>query len=281
MLRTLNFILDHPISGRRPVAALGRYISWQVRSRLKEEVCFSWLNGSMLVVRQGMTGATGNVYCGLHEFVDMAFLLHLLRPNDLFVDAGANVGCFTVLAAKVCEARCISIEPDPLTVRRLRRNVAANRIEELVSIEETAVGATSGVVNLTIGSDTMNHVVPESSEKTRTVRLTPLDLVIGTGHPVMIKMDLEGYEAEALKGAQNILQRKSLLALEIETINRPIKTMLEHAGFIRSFYDPFERRLTPEPTSLRGHNALYIRDIEQVRKRVRQAKRRRVYGVDF
>ena len=45
-----------------------------------------------------MTGATGNIYCGLYEFLDMAFLLHFLRNGDLFGDIGSNIGSYTVLA---------------------------------------------------------------------------------------------------------------------------------------------------------------------------------------
>jgi hypothetical protein len=41
---------------------------------------------SKLLVWKGLTGATGNIYCGLHEFEDMAFLLHFLRPRDLSAD---------------------------------------------------------------------------------------------------------------------------------------------------------------------------------------------------
>jgi hypothetical protein len=51
----------------------------------------------------GMTGATGNLYVGLHEFEEMAFLLHFLRPGDLFADVGANVGSYTILAAVAVE----------------------------------------------------------------------------------------------------------------------------------------------------------------------------------
>ena len=48
-----------------------------------------------------MTGATGNIYCGLHEFIELTFLLHLLRPNDLSLNIGANVGSYIILAARV------------------------------------------------------------------------------------------------------------------------------------------------------------------------------------
>jgi hypothetical protein len=99
---TLRFIVQHPLSSKRPAAARLRYIRWQIESRLRPEVEFTWIEGSKLVVRNGMTGATGNIHCGLHEFADMVFLLHLLRPGDLFVDVGANIGSYSVLASAVC-----------------------------------------------------------------------------------------------------------------------------------------------------------------------------------
>ncbi len=71
-----------------------------------------------------MSGATGNLGVGLHEFVDMAFVVHFLREGDLFLDIGANVGSFTVLAAGVARARSFAFEPIADTARDLRRNIA-------------------------------------------------------------------------------------------------------------------------------------------------------------
>jgi predicted RNA methylase len=70
-----------------------------------------------------MTGATQKIYCSLQEFEDMALLLHVLRPGDLFVDVGANVGSYTILAAGVCGANVISIEPVPSTFTHLADNI--------------------------------------------------------------------------------------------------------------------------------------------------------------
>jgi hypothetical protein len=58
-----------------------------------------------------MACATGNIYTGLHEFEDMSFLLHFLRPADLFIDIGANVGAYTIFASGIVAATSISIEP--------------------------------------------------------------------------------------------------------------------------------------------------------------------------
>src|SRR6516164_2306954 len=92
LIATLEFIVSHPLSRGRPVSALGRFAAWQIASRLRNEIEFDWIEGAKLIVSRGMTGATGNIYCGLHEFVEMSFLLHLLQPNDLFLDVGANIG---------------------------------------------------------------------------------------------------------------------------------------------------------------------------------------------
>lgn len=138
---TMNFILRHPMNRGRPISAIARFAKWQFVSRFRREVDFTWIAGSKLVVSRGMTGATGNIYCGLHEYVDMAFVLHVLRPGDLFLDVGANVGSYTVLAAAVCGASAITIEPDPTTARYLARNISANNIDTRCTIAQTAVGS--------------------------------------------------------------------------------------------------------------------------------------------
>jgi len=61
-------------------------------------IALPFVGGSVLLAIRGMTGASGNWYCGLAEFEDMALVLHALRPGELFVDIGANVGAYSVLA---------------------------------------------------------------------------------------------------------------------------------------------------------------------------------------
>ena len=58
-----------------------------------------------LLVSRGMYGATQNVYCGLNDFEDMSFVLHYLRQDDIFLDVGANIGAYTVLARPRPQAR--------------------------------------------------------------------------------------------------------------------------------------------------------------------------------
>src|SRR5262245_35956083 len=107
-----RFLCSHPLTRDHRFAGFARFCRWQIESRFHREVIVPWVGGVRLAVRRGMTGATGNLYAGLHEFVDMAFTLHFLRPSDLFLDVGANIGSYTLLASGVCRARTIAFEPD-------------------------------------------------------------------------------------------------------------------------------------------------------------------------
>ncbi|MBB5751891.1 FkbM family methyltransferase [Prosthecomicrobium pneumaticum] len=262
------------------MAALGRYVGWQLRSRLQQEIEVSWIEGAKLVVRRGMTGAAGNLYCGLHECADMAFLLHLLRPGDLFVDVGANVGSYTVLASAVCGARSIAIEPDPLTAQALRRNVEANRMVDRVTVVEAAVGADEGTVSFTTGHDTTNHVARSGEAGTREVPLRTLDRLLAGEDPLLIKIDVEGYEPSVFAGARRVIEGDRLAAVIAETVDAAMRSQLAQAGFVEVRYEPFQRKIVSGragPAAAEG-NRLFVRE-NLIRGRLEAAPHRRIAGV--
>ena len=232
-------------------------------------------------MRNGMTGATGNIYCGLHEFVDMGFLLHLLRPGDLFVDVGANVGSYTVLASAVCGAEAIAIEPDPGAAAILRRNVEENKIGDCVEVLEIASGQAAGVAQLTIGNDTTNRITGDISVSTRKVIVKSLDELLVDRVPTLIKVDVEGYEPAVIAGAKRTLTNPSLKAVIIETVTPEIDASLLDAGFCRGNYDPFMRSLhfsNPDKFKYHSANTLYVRGRE-VRDVLLSAPKRNVAGL--
>lgn len=261
--KTLHFILNHPMNRGRPISALARFARWQVQCRLRQETVFNWIGGSKLVVRRGMTGATGNIYCGLHEYVDMQFVLDTVKPGDLFVDIGANVGSYTVLAGKVCGAFTIAVEPDPKTAKSLRRNVEINRIEERTRIIEAALGASKGHIAFTMGRDTVNRVAGPYDTETREVPLTTLDEILDGKVPKVIKIDVEGFEAEVLKGATKTLADSRLKAIISESNDEEVLRILTEAGFKLAHYDP-EHRVLGEVPIHSSNNALMVRGLALV-----------------
>jgi hypothetical protein len=108
LFRLVRFVWNHPMNRSARLAALGRVIRWQLASRLVlGPIALPFINGTYLFATRGMTGATGNWYCGLHEYEDMPFVLHNLKSGDLFVDVGANIGSYSILAAGGVPSVCI------------------------------------------------------------------------------------------------------------------------------------------------------------------------------
>jgi FkbM family methyltransferase len=273
-----RFFSTHPLTRDAPLAAWARLLSWQVRSRLHDEVIISWIGGQRLAVRRGMTGATGNIYVGLHEFADMMLPLHLLREGDLFLDIGSNIGSYTILASGICRAATWAFEPDPETVAALKRNIDLNELTGRVVVHELALGDTDGTVSFTRGLDTINRVAMGGEESVRTVTVRRLDTLTGYNRPLMIKMDVEGYEEPVVRGAHGLLAGDSLKVIELETLTAEIKTTLDHHGFRRAYYDPFCRALTTVPNDQPSSNAVFVRDWDFVAARLAAAPAVEILG---
>jgi FkbM family methyltransferase len=279
MKSTINiarFFATHPLTREAPLRAWARFVSWQLKSRVQDEVLFPWLEGQRLAVRHGMTGATGNIYVGLHEFTDMMLLLHFLREDDLFLDIGANVGSYTVLASGICRAKTWAFEPDPNTLRHLKRNISVNSLDAIVTVSECALGATQGEVPFTVGLDTTNKVAVANDKNVRMVRQERLDTLISGSQPIMVKIDVEGYEEDVLRGAEALLANPCL-NVELETVTPEVTHMLRSNQFERAYYDPFNRRLDREPTDLTSANSLFVRNWRFVITRLATAKKIEIF----
>lgn len=282
ILDLLSYVWTHPLNKAGKLAALGRVMRWQIGVRLAPgPIGVPFVDSTRLLVARGMTGATGNWYCGLHEHCEMAFVLHVLRESDLFLDVGANIGSYTILASGAAGARSIAAEPVPATFRHLRRNIALNDLAERVRCFQGGLSDQAGSLRFTSELDTVNHVLaPGEKAAGVEVPVTTLDDLVGDGVPALIKIDVEGYERPVLMGAQRTLADPRLLAVIMETNgsgerygikdDELVAAMRDH-GFAMYAYDPFARSLTVAERG--GGNTIFVRDLEAVSARVGVARR--------
>ena len=242
-----------------------------------------WLDGSCLVVERGMTGATGNLYCGLHEFADMALVLHYFSDGPgSFVDVGANIGSYSILAAKVCGAPTLAIEPVPSTFERLARNIAANRISDIVDARCMAAGSHSGEILFSSDRDTMNQVVDRSYEgDSVSVPLKTLDELLEGRRTKFWKVDVEGFERQVLDGAKKSLMDDALEIVLLEGDDDSIQATMEEAGFAMRSYDPFTREFSMPSIDGSDGNHVWIRETEGLLCRLKNTPLRTVHGVEF
>lgn len=279
-----TFVWNHPLNTANRVAALGRVVRWQLASRLiAGPIALPFVEGTFLFAMRGMTGATGNWYCGLHEVRDMAFVMHVLRRDEHFLDVGANVGSYTVLAGGA-RARVTSVEPIPETFAHLERNVALNALGGRVRAVKCGVSDASGVLRFTTDLDCVNHVLAQGEHLASVeVPVRTVDDLVGSDVPVLIKIDVEGHERAVLIGASRTLGDPRLLAVVMETNGSGMRygvsdadlvSLMQGHGFSPYCYDPFYRRLVDAAQA--DGNTVFVRDPTAVETRVRGSKRYRL-----
>ncbi len=155
-----------------------------------------------------------------------------VRPGDLVFDVGAHVGD-RVAAFRRLGARVVAVEPQPALIATLRLLYGRDRA---VAIEPVAVGRDAGTVELRVNVDnpTVSTASPafvaaadgapgwEGQTWSRTVRVpvtTLHALCARHGSPAFIKIDVEGFEAEALAG---LTRPPTALSFEFTTIQRDV-----------------------------------------------------------
>lgn len=286
--RTFGFIQQHPLAKQHLIKAYIKLVLWQIRSKLNPNLqAIKFIGKTYFLAKKGLTGVTGNIYTGLHEFEDMSFLLHLLRSDDTFFDVGANVGSYTLLAAGVCSSKVVSFEPIPATFNILKQNIELNRLHNFVQLENKGVGRENGTLHFTSTEDTTNHIITNRSNTEDSIAVPAVKLnEFLLYEPVLLKIDVEGYETEVINGAEKILKNLSLKAIIIELNGSEdsfgfdeamIHQKLFDYGFRPYTYNPFERKLY-ELKKFGTFNTIYVRDLKFVEFRLSNAAAFKVFG---
>ncbi len=277
----LRMIHDHPVNRDRKFRAVAEYGFIQLAARLVPgDVCVEFPNRTRLMVSPRMKGAAHFIAPRLNEFGDMAFVMHFLRPGDVFADVGANVGAFTVLAAGVAGATTVSFEPSAETCEMLARNVRLNNLADRARVVRAVVGRSAGSVQFSSGLGTENHVAAAAEQNhSVAVPMTTLDHELAASPATLLKVDVEGFETEVFGGAWNTLKSPALQAIIIErngSGNRygydedALHAQIRGGGFAPFSYEPFARRLAPFGAAAEG-NIIYLRDPETAGERLRTA----------
>ncbi|WP_414901968.1 FkbM family methyltransferase [Sphingomonas flavalba] len=278
-LSVIRFIVSHPLNREAPLAAVSRFIRWQIASRLiKAPIALPFAEDTRLLTENGMAGATGNWYCGLHEPEEMGFALHALRPDDLFLDIGANIGSYSILAAGARRARAIAIEPVPSTFERLEANMRLNNLSPRVETLCCGLSSEPGTIRFTATLDTMNRVaLADETLPTIAVPVRTIDDICVDDIPQIIKIDVEGHEIPVLSGGERTLMSDRVEAIIMETngsgekfgvSDQDIRDKMSQFGFHPYCYDPFKRAFS-EYTN--GNNTIFVRNMEKLLHKCQQA----------
>lgn len=203
----VRHIWTHPGNRQNRLAALKRALRWRAHLCFSNEPYTTEIFGRLKFRVPDADVSRSVMYFGeWFEYDEMKFVAEYLRCGDSVLDVGANAGIYTLLAASIVgpAGHVDAVEPVPATGRRLLENVRINEFEDVVQLHDVAVGETNGFAQMTSASDATNHVMCSADDAGGvSVPCVRLDTLMSSRTYAFAKLDVEGMELPALKGAIN------------------------------------------------------------------------------
>ncbi len=173
---------------------------------------------------------------GDYEPQTFQFLRETLNPGDTFLDIGAHIGLFSVVAAQIVgdSGRVFSFEPTPFTRKVLSDVLRRNRVEKTVEVRAEAVGLESGTAEFFDSGDVIsvvNSLISDERKGTRyEVSVVSLDSFVQAHELTVrsVKVDVEGAEYDFLRGGIVTLGEQKpevLLSIHPPFIPEPVATI--------------------------------------------------------
>jgi len=181
----------------------------------------SFAEGSVIAMRAGHGRGllwkrshryVNGYWIGQHELELQDALARLLTPEATFYDIGANAGFFALLAAArfAPKGKCIAVEPDPVNCHAMKDQAELNHLTNWTIVQQ-AVAEAPGKASFARCAESLDRgalAAPgQSSPDTFDVEITTIDAMTEKfGAPTLIKLDVEGAEARAIRGAQHTIE---------------------------------------------------------------------------
>lgn len=185
-------------------------------------------------------------YTGTYEMGTLDIIDRFLPEGGTFVDVGANIGLMSLFAALKAgeEGSVIAFEPHRETHAIAQHNIEINNFENFITLIPKGVGAQKEerrlYDNWSVNRGAASLVKGDDTQKGEVIQIATLDQELEDRLVDVLKIDVEGYELEALKGAVKLLQRPKPPVLIVECTEET-----EHQGYSRTELFNFIRATQP------------------------------------
>jgi FkbM family methyltransferase len=188
-----------------------------------------WVRGS----------ANAPEWLGIYEYPKQRVLRRIVSTGATVCDIGANAGFYTLAMSRMVGAagRVISFEPLPANLKKIRRHLAINKIDN-VTLSACALSNKGGSVAFALGDSDFTGRISANACKTFDVPAISLDEFISQNavvDPTFLKIDVEGAEADVLAGAHALIKRAHptmLIALHGQQAGKQCYAILCEVGYV-------------------------------------------------
>lgn len=233
----------------------------------------------------------------IFEGSEQAFFWLYLRPGDTFFDCGSHAGLFSCIAAKRMEneGRIVGFDPNPECIELYQSNLQRLGCENFLAINVGLSNIESDSAQLRLGKEGMSafssfvedaQSSTELGENVITVRQTTLDKTISEleiDRVELAKLDVEGWEANVLRGASQAIGEQKFPVWMIEfteknaqaagTSTCELADLIESYGYTLCQFDATTLSLTPEKRKSQYPytNLFAVLDIDSVNRRLQSS----------
>jgi FkbM family methyltransferase len=192
---------------------------------------------------------------GLLEPAVQEALRREVAPGSVVWDVGANLGFFSLLAARLGARRVEAFEPVAANAAAVRANAALNGMDGVVRVHGAAMGSEAGRAALHVVEDASWSHLADRGDHARTSSTVEVDVVTGDGvvasgraeAPDVVKVDVEGSELAVLRGLRRTLAAAApVLVVETHETNAELAALLDDLGYGAENLDG------PEPVAQAG-----------------------------
>lgn len=154
---------------------------------------------------------------GIREKIATREFKKKLKPGMFIADIGANIGYYALMEAKAIgnKGKVYAIEPSPDNVELLKKNIKENGYRN-IEVIQSAIGSENKPGKLFLSSARNVCSIHNPTKRSVDVKIRTLDSILNNKRVDFVRMDVEGYEYEIIKGMEKILSRKNKPGLFIE-----------------------------------------------------------------
>jgi FkbM family methyltransferase len=205
-------------SGIGRIKILAKLYQKMATKILPQEKIITVQGFKMKVITEGRVNdiATELLFKGIHEPMSTKIFQRLVNEGDVVVDVGANVGYFSLLAAKRAGI-VYSFEPDPFNMRSFVDNIALNKFKNIMPFMVALSDYSGGASFFTSSTESARHSLIKTQEHDGkiTVKVDKLDDIVKCAVD-FLKSDTEGNELSVLKGAKGTIDASPHIKILVE-----------------------------------------------------------------
>ena len=268
----------------RPAQIVRRLRRRNTRPAPVEEVALPW--GAVLSVHTGENIGSDLYWYGIFDKIIPETIARLLDRGETAIEVGANIGqnCSLMALRSGPGARVLAFEPHPEIAAELRANLARWPLARMaeIQVEQVALGHTPGQAVLSDGPEFSSNrgsaSLRSGAGDGHCVRVARLDeYLAGVSSVGVCKIDVEGFELDVLRGAEDALARRVIRDIVFEDFERqpsPVTQHLRRFGYevmqlAEGWWKPQLHEMGKAPSSAGHYNYLATLNGARARKRFR------------